>query len=183
MPEAQKITRELLHTREILCQGYLRSDGLLDIEGRLRDVPALTSDLPFFRVEADQPVHDMRLVMTLDDQMVIQAIVATTDAGATPVCSQITSAYTQLKGLKVAPGFKQQIKDRVGGVEGCTHLTELVERMASAAIQVRFTLGRVQQSRVPGSNGSPAQRAGWVVDTCYAYRRGGEVVRLLNMEP
>ncbi|MNJ26427.1 hypothetical protein D3C77_209100 [compost metagenome] len=78
-----------MHTREILCQGYLRSDGLLDIKGRLRDVPAHTSEPPFFRVEADQPVHDMRLVMTLEDEMVIQAIVATPTLGQRPYAARL----------------------------------------------------------------------------------------------
>jgi hypothetical protein len=177
------VSRELLHTREITCLGYLRSDGLLDIEGRIRDVPAFASDLPFHHVAAGQPVHDMRLLMTLDTLLVIQAIEAVTDVGATPACAEIAPAYARLKGLKIGPGFKHQVKAQVGGVQGCTHLTELIERMASAAMQVRFTLGRVEQRRRPENIEPVVRRNSWVVDTCHAYRRDGEVVRLLGLEP
>lgn len=175
------ITRQLLHTREIVCQGFQRSDGLLDIEGRIQDLPAHTSDLPFHRVEAGEPVHDMRLVMTLDSDMLIHTCMARTDAGATPVCGQIASAYSQLAGLRIGPGFKQAVKARVGAVHGCTHLTELVERMASAAMQVRFTQSRVEQLRNPVAAPPAAKRNSWVLDTCHAYRREGEVVRLLGL--
>jgi hypothetical protein len=183
MPNQQSVSRELLHTREIICQGYLRSDGMLDIEGRIRDVSALACDLPFHHVAAGQPVHDMRLLMTLDRQLVIHAIAAVTDAGPTPVCADIAPAYARLVGLQIGPGFKQQVKAQVGGVEGCTHVTELVERMASAAMQVRFTLGRVEQLRSSEGIKPLAKRNSWVVDTCHAYRRDGEVVRLLDLKP
>jgi hypothetical protein len=179
----QPVSRELLHTREITCQGYLRSDGMLDIEGRIRDVPAFASDLPFHHVAAGQPVHDMRLLMTLDRQSVIHAIAAVTDAGATPLCGEIAPAYARLAGLKIGPGFKQQVKELVSGAQGCTHLTELVERMASAAMQVGFTLGRVEKLHCREGVKPLAKRNSWVVDTCHAYRRDGEVVRLLDMKP
>ncbi|MDH4610448.1 DUF2889 domain-containing protein [Pseudomonas sp. BN102] len=178
---APTITRQLLHTREIVCRGYLRSDGLLDVDGCIQDVPAEASDLPFHRVEAGDPVHDMRLLMTLDTNLLIQSITAVTSAGATPVCGAIASAYASLAGLKIGPGFKQEVKARVGGTKGCTHLTELVERMASAAMQVRFTLGRAQQMHLLPGTEPPARRHSWVLDTCHAYRRDGEVVRLLGL--
>ena len=30
--------RRLVHTREIICNGYLRDDGLIDVESTMRDI-------------------------------------------------------------------------------------------------------------------------------------------------
>ncbi|UVE17120.1 DUF2889 domain-containing protein [Pseudomonas sp. LS44] len=172
-------SRELLHTREIVCRGYLRSDGLFDIEGQLVDSTGAPTDLPFHTVAAGGAIHDMRLVMTLDADMVIQQIAADTATGASPFCGEISSAYASLQGLKIGPGFKQQVKARVGGTQGCTHITELVERMASTAMQTMFSLIRAQASKRRASGEQSVTVRPWVVGTCHAYREDGEAVRLL----
>lgn len=122
------LTRTLLHTREIICKGYQRSDGLLDIEGRLLDLTNEPTDLPFHQVPGGGAIHDMHLVMTLDTDMVIQNITATTAVGASQFCAGAAPVYSRLQGLKITKGFKQQMKTIVGGTSGCTHLTELLER-------------------------------------------------------
>ncbi|WPN44792.1 MULTISPECIES: DUF2889 domain-containing protein [unclassified Pseudomonas] len=172
--------RTLLHTREITCKGYQRSDGLFDIEGRLLDLTNEPTDLPFHRVPSGGAIHDMRLVMTLDTDMVIQSIAALTATGASPFCGEAAAAYSRLVGLKIAAGFKQKMKAIVGGVSGCTHITELLERMASTAMQTMFSTFRAEASRrrETGAQQVVAVRP-WVIGTCHAYREGGDAVRLL----
>ncbi|MNJ45828.1 hypothetical protein D3C77_409400 [compost metagenome] len=112
--------------------------------------------------------------------MVIQHIAATTEVGASPFCAQISSAYSGLLGLKIAAGFKRKMKDIVGGANGCTHLTELLERMATTAMQTLFSTYRAQAS-LRAAGGQPREVAvrPWVIGTCHAYREDGEAVRLL----
>lgn len=38
MPLSTPGTRELVHTREIRCQGFRRSDGLWEVDGHLKDL-------------------------------------------------------------------------------------------------------------------------------------------------
>jgi hypothetical protein len=172
--------RTLVHTREIICKGYQRSDGLLDIEGRLQDLSSAGTDLPFHSVPEGGAIHDMRLLMTIDADLVIQQITACTDTGATPFCSAITDAYASLKGLKIAGGFKRQANACIGGVRGCTHLTELLERMANVAMQTMFAVRRAR-SRDKTTEGE--QEIGmtriWAIGKCHAYREDGEAVQLL----
>ncbi|MNN69919.1 hypothetical protein D3C81_1857460 [compost metagenome] len=122
----------------------------------------------------------MRLLMTVDSNLVIQQITAFTDAGATPFCAAITVAYTSLKGMKIAAGFKRQANACVGGVRGCTHLTELLERMANVAMQTMFAARRAQARQDPdiGGQGIDMTRV-WAIGKCHAYREDGEVVRQL----
>lgn len=172
--------RTLLHTREITCKGYQRSDGLFDIEGRLLDLTNEPTDLPFHRVPSGGAIHDMRLVMTLDTDMIIQSISALTATGASQFCGEAAAAYSRLTGLKIAAGFKQKMKAVVGGVNGCTHMTELLERMASTAMQTMFSTYRSEasQRRATGAQRVIAVRP-WVIGTCHAYREDGDAVRLL----
>ena len=67
--------RKHLHTRTITFNGYLRDDGLWDIEAEMRDVRAYDYDS---RERGHEPapctVHHMLLRVTLDDHLTIQAI-------------------------------------------------------------------------------------------------------------
>jgi hypothetical protein len=172
--------RILLHTREITCKGYQRSDGLFDIEGRLQDLTNEPTDLPFHHLGHGGTIHDMRLVMTFDADMVIRHVTAQTATGASPFCAGAAPAYSALVGLTIASGFKQKLKAIVGGANGCTHMTELLERMASTAMQTIFSTYRTEAAR---RRAASAQREiavrPWVIGTCHAYREDGEAVKLL----
>ncbi|MCP1419136.1 hypothetical protein J3D47_003379 [Pseudomonas laurylsulfativorans] len=172
--------RTLLHTREITCKGYQRSDGLFDIEGRLVDLTNEPTDLPFHRVPGGGAIHDMRLVMTLDADMVIQRIAAVTATGASQFCGEASAVYSGLVGLKIAAGFKQKSKAIIGGAKGCTHMTELLERMASTAMQTLFSIYRAEAARRRTTSAEQVVAVrSWVIGTCHAYREDGDAVRLL----
>ncbi|MCH8002127.1 MAG: DUF2889 domain-containing protein, partial [Proteobacteria bacterium] len=67
MPLPPPVERDHLHTRTMEFRGYRRADGLWDIDARLTDVK--TYDFPNeFRgvIEADEPLHDMWLRVTID---------------------------------------------------------------------------------------------------------------------
>ena len=64
--------------------------------------------------------------ITVDRELRIVDAAAATDAmpyaGA---CDAITPDYAKLVGLSIGPGYLRHVKERLGGVLGCTHLTEL----------------------------------------------------------
>lgn len=168
--------RRLLHTREVLCQGYERDDGLMDIEARLTDQSALPAELPFYTLAAGATLHEMRLTMTVDGELCIHRFSTSTDIGATPYCTQVNEAYAALQGLRIAPGFRSQVRERVGGVRGCTHLTEAVLAMAAVAVQTLLAAGR-ERRRASGPGGqAPADVKQWVMNSCHVYRDGGEAL-------
>jgi hypothetical protein len=72
------------------------------------------------------------------------------------------------------------MKTIVGGVKGCTHMTELLERMASTAMQTMFSTYRAEATRrrQTATEQVIAVRP-WVIGTCHAYREDGDAVRLL----
>ncbi|MNJ19602.1 hypothetical protein D3C77_139250 [compost metagenome] len=130
-------------------------------------------------IVAGGTLHQMTLLMTVDVDLVIQHIEARSEVVPTPYCQQISHAYAALKGLKVGPGFKKRVAERVGGIHGCTHLTELLGPMATTLIQttaplLRETL-RLRETAEPGFK----RPKHWVIDTCHAYRADGEAVQRL----
>lgn len=168
MPLTPPAPREAFHHRLIECDGYRRADGLWDIEAHMTD----RKTYPFpnahrGEIAPGEPLHDMWLRLTLDEHLVVQKAEAATDAGPFRVCGDITPAFAKLEGLKVGPGWRARVKERVGGVKGCTHLTELLVPIATVAIQTILS-ERAKTAR-------PKRKPGHL-DSCYALRTDGEVV-------
>lgn len=121
----------------------------------------------------------MRIVMMVDDDMVIRGLRAETATGATPFCAESNGAHASLVGLKIGPGFKKQVKARVGGVQGCTHLTELMDGLGTAAMQTKLYPRRTQAARMRREQPDALLPRPWVLDTCHAYRAEGEAVGIV----
>ena len=167
------VERELYHRREVICQGFRRADGLYDIEGSLDDTkPFPVPNHHQREIPAGEPIHGMRLRLTVDLDLVIRAVDVASDAVPNPVCREVTPNFQRLVGLKVAPGFTRAVRERLGGREGCTHLVELVGALATAAFQAVFP-ERERRDRAAASRERP-----YIIDTCYTLRSDGpEVAR------
>ncbi|MNO98998.1 hypothetical protein D3C76_907600 [compost metagenome] len=170
-------TRQPLHTRQVTCTGYLRDDGLIDIDGHLLDTKHHDHDAYYKFIAAGTPVHRLRIVMTVDLQFVIQDLVAFTDDTPTPFCPEIVESYKSLVGLKVGPGFKKKVAERVGGIKGCTHLTEMLGPMATTLYQSTFDLLREAEREHAASNPDYVAPTPFFVGTCHAHRPDKEAVR------
>jgi hypothetical protein len=79
-------------------------------------------------------------------------------------------AYSRLVGLNLLRDFRRGLMQRVGGVLGCTHITELAQVLPTAVIQA--FAGEVIDTRGHGSE-RPFQ-----IDRCQALKSDGEVVRV-----
>jgi len=130
------VEREPLHTRAIEIRGYRRADGLYDIEGRLVDTKPYDFKLAAGVRAAGEPIHSMWLRITIDRNLVIVDADAKMDAVPYEgYCEKIEPAYRKLVGLAIRPGYHQKVKELLGGVKGCTHVTELAAALATGAFQ------------------------------------------------
>lgn len=172
-------SRQLVHTREIVCNGYARGDGLFDIESTMRDTSTRGTDLFFKQLAAGEAIHEMRVVVTVDAALTILHIEAHTDAAPTRHCADSNAGYGRLKGLTIGPGFTSKAKALVGGVQGCTHLTELLGPLGTTAVQTLLASQRdsgALMARIKGDRPLPKPR---FADSCQAYRSGGEVMKVV----
>ena len=165
MPLSSPAPRKRLHTRSVVCTGHQRDDGLWDIEGHLVDVKTYDFDNHHRGlVKAGEPVHEMWLRLSIDDDMLIVKAEAATDHAPYAMCPDITSRFALLEGLRIGPGFHREVQKRVGGVRGCTHLVELLRPLATAAYQ---TL--VAKRRKVEKDPDAAPRRPMFLDTCHAH--------------
>jgi hypothetical protein len=158
-----------MHTREVACSGYRRTDGLWDIEARMTDRKGYFVQNDHRTVDAGGLFHDMALRVTVDDTLLIHEIDACIDAGPHRICPSVAPNFQRLVGLRIEAGFGSELRRRLGGVHGCTHLVELFGPLATTAIQTVHPLRR----GLSGEDGvaRPAQ-----IDTCHALAASGEVV-------
>lgn len=171
--------RELLHKRDFAFQSFRRADGHYDIEGRMTDRKSYAFPNDFRgEIRADEPLHDMRIRVTIDEEFRILDIVAETAAGPFAVCPAITPAFAALKGATIGRGWSRLLRDRFGGVNGCTHHVELLRVLATVAFQ---TVYGEQQRRRREKAGPPGASQGGqrpaFIDTCHALAADGEVVK------
>ena len=133
------IEREVRHNRQVNCHGYVRKDGLLDIEGELIDTKAY--DFPSSThgiIKSGTPIHHMRVRITIDFEMVILHAEAATLHGPYAICPKGAENITGLINLQIGPGWKRKVQAAIGGPKGCTHITELMGPMATTAFQTLY---------------------------------------------
>ncbi|WP_020395232.1 DUF2889 domain-containing protein [Thiolinea disciformis] len=174
MPLSAPVERNLSHTRTITCQGYERTDGLWDIEAQLLD----TKNFAFANkdrggmIQAGEALHNIKVRMTVDDNLCIQAIEAVIDDSPFNVCPQIVDTYKQLVGKTIGPGWNQYLKEKFGKVHGCTHITELFGPLATTAFQTIFGSRFVRSESEKPSTTPPRY-----LNTCHTWSTSGELVR------
>ena len=133
------VPREAVHKRQINCNGFVRADGLYDIEAELTDHK--TYDFPSdFRgtVTPDLAVHHMVLRITIDRDRVIQHADAITITGPYAICPTANAVFDNLVGLQIGPGWRRKVQAAIGGRHGCTHITELLGPVATIAYQTLY---------------------------------------------
>ena len=78
-----------------------------------------------------------------------------------------------MKGLRIGPGWNRKVRERVGGVLGCTHLVDLLRPVATVAFKtVRKATNMSTAVEKAGTDDSPSQ-----IDSCHALAGDGDVVR------
>ena len=124
-------------------------------------------------VTAGTPVHDMWLRLTLDEHLVVQEVAVAMDASPHPICPAILPAFNKLKGERIKPGWNVRVRELLGGVEGCTHLVEMLGPLGTVAYQ---TIGpsrvRAPNAPPPDPNKPPAR-----INSCHAMASDSPVVK------
>lgn len=170
--------RRLIHTRRVECTGYLRTDGLWDIEGRLDDSKTHAVLLSEGRtVDAGQTYHGMCVRLTLDDEFLIREVAVEMADTPTSECRAAAPAYQQLVGQRIGPGFTLKVKTLFGRTGGCTHLTELLLPIATTAYQTIPMARAMVAPRTEHDAGAYTRAKAGLVDTCHALRAEGPIAQ------
>jgi hypothetical protein len=179
LSEASK--RTFINRRNVVCDGYQRDDGLLEIDAQLLDVRGFESINPWRgTVRPGDPIHRMLVRVTFDTDMVIRDVEVVTTNAPFPACQEVPPNFQRLVGLKITRGFVREARARIGGSQGCTHLLAMLDVIAATAMQTLATSVRGEERRnvfppVPGADPSRPP----LIDTCHGYASDGPVVEKL----
>ena len=189
MALSDPVERELLHLRDVALRGFRRADGLFEVEAQLTDAKTYGfGNVDRGWIEPGMPLHGMRARMTVDETGLIVAFEAVTEHGPYAICPAAAANFSRLAGLRIGPGFLRAATGRVGGTEGCTHLRELLQPMATVAFQT-LAVSRAKVAPAVGEHAlnehALGERRGVgagvakpaLLDTCLAYASGGAVAR------
>lgn len=166
---APATSRKRLHARRVTYEGWQRDDGLFDIEGHIVDTKDHDTTLLSGVRSAGEPIHDMWVRVTIDLGYTIHAIEAQTDRMPYPGgCDRIGPGYRALIGANLVNGFRKRLHDTMGHVRGCTHLTEMLNYLPTAAVQ---TFAGLREREDEGAD-KPFQ-----LDRCHALETTTETVR------
>ncbi len=173
--------RRLIHRRKVECEGFLRADGLWDIEGRLSDSKTHSVTLAEGRtVGAGQIYHGMLIRLTLDDEFVVHEVRMTMPDVPTSECRGALAAYQKLLGERIGPGFSRRIKELFAGIGGCVHLTELLLPIATTAFQTIPMARSMVAPRTAADAEVYRNATGKLLNSCHALREDSPVAVLLK---
>ena len=176
MPLSPAQKRTEVHTRQLQLNVYKREDGLFDIEGHIVDVKPISVEFHNTSRAAGEPVHDLRLRLTINKQLEVQGAEAKMDVGAYAYCAGVEPSFERLKGLVIGPGWNRRVRERVGGGNGCTHLVEMLQQMATTALQAVWT----EEGEDLENAADPADRTlrHNILNSCYTYRADSQFVKV-----
>ena len=170
--------RELVHTRQVTCRAFRLENGCFEIEATLGDEKG--QEVAFRSRPSVPPgefMHRMSLSITIDGDYQILDVRAATHTAPWPMCGGTDPAYRRLIGLRIGPGFSQRMKELLGGVQGCTHLTELVSQAANTYMQASWPDRIARQMAVSSDPRQwPDRSTLGFVNQCHAWRQDGDTL-------
>jgi len=165
--------RQLKHRRQIDAQVFSRGDGLWEVDAVLTDTKTRVANMMDGPRQPGTPIHDMLLRLVVNEKFdIVEAGSETRWMPYTGTCNDHDDAYAALVGMNLMQNFRQALRQKLGGVLGCTHITELAQTLPTAVVQafvgeVIDTRGTAQGAKQP-----------FQIDRCHALRSDGEIVRL-----
>jgi hypothetical protein len=169
MPLILPTARRLLHTRQVRYEGFEREDGLIDIEATLLDTKTFAFDVRGERRwEAGDPIHAMQIRLVIDPQFIVRDIQVSLDDVPHGECLGAGEPMRRVIGCSLRKGWRQAIEERLGKVQGCAHLRELLFNMGTVAFQ---TLARQLNKSQQDAGKPPAPMGG-----CLAWDPTGPMV-------
>jgi len=159
--------REKLHRREIVIEGFLREDGNYDVDAMLYDTK--TTDFRTDRglLPAGDVLHGLSARMTVTAALAIIDFEVAMDDTPSSACETAPANFKALIGLKIGSGFIREAYSRVGGTIGCTHIREMLQQMATVAIQSMYQLRR------DAARGLKPP----LLDSCHGWRATGDLIK------
>ena len=176
-PENANKSRRLMHTRSITCEGFLRDDGLWEVEAWLRDTKPFPQPASSFRDELKpgDPVHDIGLRIAIDETMTIHEAQAMMRGTPYTTCIDVEPILARLVGERIGPGWREAVRRKIARLETCTHLMELLGP-AVATLYKTMSHGKKPDGRDSLEEQQNSGKRPFFIGGCHSWRTDGPIV-------
>ncbi len=165
------VARRRAQVRRIEIEGFFRDDGLIELDATLVDVKDVDYPLAAGLRKKGDPVHRMRVSVLIDQSFTILDAHAESERVPYPgSCESIAPAYDALVGMNLMRGFRDALRAEFFGIDGCSHITELLLSLPTAAVQTFATFMK------DNSSGNASEKP-FQLDRCHALATDGDTVR------
>ena len=163
-----------IQDRNIDISSYSYDDDHIVVSGELLDRRLVATFSSAGERREPGIVHHMQICMKVETaSLSIVEIEARMAEVPHDECPRMVSSVEKIQGLTISPGFTSIVKKRLGGLNGCIHLTTLLLSMAPAVMQGYWTHGH---RNVHPPKVSDDELEQYLVDTCWVWRREGPLV-------
>lgn len=176
----QRVSGSPIHQRKIEIRTYPLENRQLIVEGRLTDDRLVTGFHWDGRPRTPGIVHQM-IIRLLIGQWPPTILEAEAEMEDVPheLCRTMEESVQKIVGLPIAAGFSDQVRERLGGVAGCSHLTHLILAMGPAVLHGYWTQHSRQPRPVPKSL-EEVQGLPILINSCHLWQEGGPLVELVR---
>ncbi len=173
MPLPPPAARRHVHTRRVQVEGYLREDGLWDIEASLiDDKPYAYDDFERGRRQPGEPVHKMSIRLTVDDALVVRDAAAAMEDVPYPTCHDVPPRVEALIGMKLGGGWRNAVRERIAKRQACTHLMELIGPAITTLFQSMSAKSFEERAA-----GKAMEQKPYFIDGCWSWRSDGPALK------
>lgn len=168
--------RKPAHSRRIEFECYRREDGLWDIDASLLDwKPFAYSDRERGQLPPGHPIHNMKLRITIDNDLLVQSVDCDLRDVPFAFCSGASEPLAAIVGSRIGSGWRRSVDQCLGGAPSCTHLRELLYAVATPAFQA---ISAYREQFEPGAK-LPVSRDGrpFFLGGCHSWALDSPVVR------
>ena len=167
---------EKIHNRNLDISSYIIDDDHILITGELKEKNLIAIYERSGEIIEPNIFHHMQiqLLIKISELKIVDIHVKIPGAPHDNICREMENSLDKIKGLTIAPGFTSKVKKIAGGTKGCVHLTTLLLSMAPAVLQGYWIFESRGKQR---NEESTFEIEKYLIDTCWAWRKDGPLVK------
>lgn len=171
-----------VHERRLDIRTYPVSGDRLIVEGWLRDERLVDGYHWNGQARSAGPVHGM-CVRLLIGGWPVTILDAEAEMPTIPHedCPTTLESVQKVVGLSIVHGYTDEVRHRLGGIQGCNHLTHLIVVMGTAALHGYWTQYSRNPHPVPRSM-DEFQALSTLVNSCRLWSEDGPLLRKIQKQ-
>ena len=167
-----------VHERRLEIRTYPAEEGRVVVEGWLRDERLVDGYHWNGGIRPAGIVHHM-CVRMLVGGLPLTILDAEAEMPGTPheMCPTTAETVQKIVGLPIVSGYSEEVRRRLGGTAGCTHLTHLIVVMGPAALHGFWTQASTREHKPPKSWDDWLGKD-YVINSCQLWAEDGPLMKM-----